>query len=177
MWAEGFRSRRWSRYLIFLLLLLSLVKSKWWMNSDLSERNRVAFCQKQRGVIFFLRVPGSPLLFLFLSRCLHCLSLFLFHSPCIHRLSRDFSASLYIYLCVLFNFNRWFFVIYNEWILNGVVVLPNNVIYTWLNFRWSFFLHGNTSLIVEINFLSAFAIIYSIWLVFNPHNAQNHFTY
>ena len=91
--------------IIFLLLLLSLVKSKWWMNSDLSERNRVAFCQKQRGVIFFLRVPGSPLLFLFLSRCLHCLSLFLFHSPCIHRLSLDFSTSLYFYLCVLFNFN------------------------------------------------------------------------
>ena len=152
------------------------------MNSDLSERNRVAFCQKQRGVILFLRVPGSPLFFLFLSQCLHCLSLFLFLSSCIHRLSLDFSASLYFYLCVLFNFNRWFFVIYNERILNGVVALPNNVIYrfltyTWLNFRWSFFLHGSTSLIVGINFLSASAIIYSIWLVFNPHNAQDHFTY
>ena len=109
-------------------------------------------------------------------------SLFLFHSPCIHRLSLDFSTSLYFYLCVLFNFNRWFFVIYNERILNGVVVLTNNVIYRfltymWLNFRWSFFLHGSTSLIVEINFLSASVIIYSIWLVFNPHNAQDHFTY
>ena len=120
--------------IIFLLLLLSLVKSKWWMNSDLSERNRVAFCQKQRGVIFFLRVPGSPLLFLFLSRCLHCLSLFLFHSPCIHRLSLDFRTSLYFYLCVLFNFNRWFFVIYNERIFNGVVVLTNNVIYRFLTY-------------------------------------------
>ena len=30
---------------------------------DLSERNREACCQKQRGILFFLRVPGSPLSF------------------------------------------------------------------------------------------------------------------
>ena len=56
---------------------------------------------------------------------------------------------------------------YNLSLLNGVVALPNNVIYrfltyTWPNFRWAFFLHGSTSLIVGINFLSASAIIYSI---------------
>ena len=33
------------------------------MNSELSERNKEAFCQKQRGVLFFLRVPESPLSF------------------------------------------------------------------------------------------------------------------
>ena len=31
--------------------------------SDMSERNKEAFCQKQIGVLFFLRVPGSPLSF------------------------------------------------------------------------------------------------------------------
>ena len=49
-------------------------------------------------------------------------------------------SPLYFYLCVIFNFNRLFFVIYNERILNSVVMLPNNVkyhflTYTCLNFR------------------------------------------
>ena len=39
-------------------------------------------------------------------------------------------SPLYFYLCVIFNFNRFFFIIiYNKRILNGVVTLPNNTMY------------------------------------------------
>ena len=62
-----------------------------------------------------------------------------------------------LYLCVPFNFNWLFFVIYNERILNGVVALPNNIIYRllthkWQNFKWSFFLHVSTPLIAGKGF-------------------------
>ena len=115
--------------IFLLLLLLSLVKSKWRMNSDLRERNREAsssFSESQDR-----------------------LSLFLFLSPCLHRLSLDFITFLYFYSCVLFNFNwlfiYFFFVIYNDRILNGGVALPANIIYhfltyMWQNFKWTFFL-------------------------------------
>ena len=66
--------------IIFLLLLLSLVKSKWWMNSDLSKRNR--------EVIFSFSVSQ------------YRVSLFLFLSSCLHSLSLDFIASLF--LCLFF---------------------------------------------------------------------------
>ena len=46
--------------------------------------------------------------------------------------SLSISSSLYFYLCVIFNFNRLFFVIYNERILNSVVTLPNNTMYRFL---------------------------------------------
>ena len=39
-------------------------------------------------------------------------------------------SPLYFYLCVIFNFNRFFIIIiYNKRILNGVVTLPNNTMY------------------------------------------------
>ena len=95
------------------------------MNSDLSERNREAFSS--------------------FSMSQDRLSLFLFLSLCLHRLSLDFIVSLYFYLCVLFNFNQLFFVIYNGKILNSGVALPTSIIYrfltyTWHNFKWAFFL-------------------------------------
>ena len=63
--------------------------------SDLSERNREAFCQKQRGVLFFLHVPGLPLSFsVSFSVSSSPFSFFLFLSSYIHRLSLDFIASL-----------------------------------------------------------------------------------
>ena len=74
------------------------------------------------------------------------------------------------------------FSFYTEGLLSGVVTIPNNVIYRfltcmWLNFRWAFFLHDSTSLIVRINFLSTFAIIYSIRyrLAANPYYAQENY--
>ena len=73
--------------IIFLLRLLSLVKSKWRMNSNLSERNR--------EVISSFSVSQDRL------------SLFLFLSPCLHSLSLDFIASLFLYLSFLsFSFLR-----------------------------------------------------------------------
>ena len=122
--------------IIFLLLLLSLVKSKWRMNSDLSERNREAFCQKQRGVLYFLHVFIASL-FLFLSPCIHRLSLSRFHC-----LSLSFYLFVVLYSLIL---TGYFFVIYNERILNDVIALPTSIIYrfltyTWHNFKWAFFL-------------------------------------
>ena len=67
--------------IIFLLRLLSLVKSKCWMNSDLSERNRKAISS------FFVSQDR--------------LSLFLFISLCLHSLSLDFIASLFLCLSFL----------------------------------------------------------------------------
>ena len=60
--------------------------------SDLSERNKKAFCQKQRGVLFFLRVPGSPLSFSF--------SFFVSSSP------PSFSVSFSVYSSPLSRFHR-----------------------------------------------------------------------
>ena len=68
--------------IIFLLRLLSLVKSKWRMNSDLRERNREA--------ISSFSVSQDRL------------SLFLFLSLCLHSLSLDFIASLFLYLSFSF---------------------------------------------------------------------------
>ena len=73
--------------IIFLLLLLSLVKSKWRMNSNLSERNREA--------ISSFSVSQDHL------------SLFLFLSLYLHSLSLDFIASLFLCLSFLsFSFLR-----------------------------------------------------------------------
>ena len=119
--------------IIFLLRLLSLVKSKWRMNSDLSERNKEA--------ISSFSVSQDRL------------SLFLFLSPCLHSLSLNFIASLF--LCLSFSFLhvvifcfflKWLVSFYTERLqqcfnvlkhyslslLNGVVALPNNVIYCFL---------------------------------------------
>ena len=125
--------------IIFLLRLLSLVKSKWRMNSDLSERNKEA--------ISSFSVSQDRL------------SLFLFLSPCLHSLSLNFIASLFLclsFLCFLsFSFLRvvifLFFLKrlvsfyterlqqcfnvlkhYSLSLLNGVVAIPNNVIYRFL---------------------------------------------
>ena len=64
---------------------------------------------------------------------------------CVFIASLSIWSPLYFYLCVLFNFNRLFFVIYNGRVLNDVVAFPNNIIYCfliymWLNSRWTFFL-------------------------------------
>ena len=88
LWAEGtFFVLDVEIDIIFLLRLLSLVKSKWWMNSDLSERNREA--------ISSFSVSQDHL------------SLFLFLSPYLHSLSLDFIASLFLCLSFLsFSFLR-----------------------------------------------------------------------
>ena len=42
---------------------------------------------------------------------------------------------LFLFPCTL-NLNWLFFVIYNGWVLNGVVAFPNNIIYSFLTFTW-----------------------------------------
>ena len=66
--------------------ILSLVKSKWRMNSDLSERNKEA-------ISFFSVYQDHLSLFLFVSPCLHRFFLFLFLSPCLHSLSLNTSGT------------------------------------------------------------------------------------
>ena len=60
--------------------------------SDLSERNREVFCQNQRGVLFFLHVPGSPLFF--------SISFFVSSSP------PSFSVSFSVYSSPLSRFHH-----------------------------------------------------------------------
>ena len=77
---------------------------------------------------FFLRVASSQP---------HPLSSSLSFSTFISMSSSPLCISLplYFYLCVLIHFNRLLFVIYNESILNSVVILPNNIMYRF--FKWN----------------------------------------
>ena len=102
--------------IIFLLRLLSLVKSKWWMNSDLSERNRKVISS------FFVSQDR--------------LSLFLFLSPCLHSLSLNFIASLFLCLSFLYFLSFSFLRVVIFFFFKAVSFLlyrkaPNSVLMYW----------------------------------------------
>ena len=100
-----------------------------------SERKRLcAYSSVGRSMARGLAEARSPLSFsvsftvssLFIASLSSCFFLRVFMA------SLSILSSLYFYLCVIFNFNRLFFVIYNERILNSVVTLPNNTMYRFL---------------------------------------------
>ena len=124
---------------LYLCLSMKLESFKTRFISLFLMPKRLLFCL---FLCFFLRVP-------------HPLSI---SSPLSFSASFSVSSSpLSISISMYILFLPLFFVIYNERILNDVVALPNNIIYhflthKWQNFEWSFFLHGNTSLIIGKDF-------------------------
>ena len=131
-WADGKRTQ----WLEFLILRKTERMAEFVEGKRESERKRLcAYSSVGRSMARGLVEARSPLsFFCFFHRVftLHRLSLSSCFFLYVFIASLSISLPLYFYLCVTFNFNRLFFVIYNERILNGVVTLPNNTMYRFL---------------------------------------------
>ena len=125
------------------------------VHAPLGYRCRLRRSKSGKGWWLMAVQTLSPLfrkLFFFLLPFLCITSFFFFF-----KLQAFFFKPFFIYLYIYIHTHKDYQIVLRLW---------NNIIYRfltymWLNFRWTFFLHGSTSLIVGINFLSASAIIYS----------------